>query len=122
MDTDGKTCEIEDEDEPAVRMRSVCIVFPFENQPKHQRGEHRRVSINLTFYGREPKSVAPSVSQSTSHTTSYDGDGLRHAVYHTIGANEFARQVCDAPEEEQDAERGECGTHHVDPISHLFRT
>ena len=121
VDTDGESCEVKNEDEPAVGVWRIGIVFPLENQPEHQGSEHGRVSIYFAFYSREPESVAPSVSQSTSHTTGNNRNSLRQIFYHTLSADEFACQVGDTPKEEQDAECRECGTHHIDPICHLLR-
>ena len=51
MDTDGETGEVEDEHEPTVGMGLVGMVFPFEDEPEDQGGEHGGIGINLAFNG-----------------------------------------------------------------------
>ena len=60
---DAQARHIGDEDEPAIAVRLVGMVFPFQNEPEHNRGERRRIGIHLAFDSREPKGVAEGVDQ-----------------------------------------------------------
>jgi len=51
VDSDGETGEIEDEHKPTVGVGLVGMVFPFEDEPKDQGGEHGGIGIDLAFNG-----------------------------------------------------------------------
>ena len=121
MNANGKPGEIEDEHQPAIGVRLIGVVFPFENKPEDQSGEHGGVGIDLTFHGREPECVAPSVGERTGQTATHDDNQLGEGGDDAVFANEFPRQVCDAPEEEENAKGGKQCRHDVHAERHLGR-
>ena len=76
------------------------MVFPFQNKPKHDGSESRRVGINLAFYGTKPKRVAESVNQRANQSRTFYGDKLaqRHAT--PILNDKLSRKVGDGPKQE----------------------
>ena len=120
--TDGQTGEVENQHNPAIGVRRVGIVFPFQNEPEHQSREHRRIGVDFALDCGEPEGVAPRVGQSTGHTAGQNGQRLAEGFDHAVGAKQLTRQMRDAPEQEQDAECREQGAHYIDPVGHLLGT
>ena len=65
MHSDGKSYHVCNEHEPAVAVRFVGMILPFEDKPEHDCGESRGVSINLPLDSREPECVAECVYERT---------------------------------------------------------
>ena len=119
--TDAEACEISDEDDPAVAVRLVGNVFPLQYQPEYDGGEHRGVGIYFSFDGREPECVAECIGQCAYQSGTHDGDQLSACEDVLVRDDEFADQVRDAPEEEQDAGAAHQRTHVVDHFGYQCR-
>ena len=113
MDADAEARQVGDEDKPAVAVRLVRHVFPLQYQPEHDGSEQGGEGIHLALYGTEPECIAERIGQRTHQAATHDGDQLlvRDLVF--VGDDELAYQVCDAPEEEQDAGAAHEGAHIV---------
>ena len=61
VDADGQTRQIGDEHQPAVAVRLVGTVFPFQDEPEHHGREQRRVGIHFALDGAEPERVGERV-------------------------------------------------------------
>ena len=118
---DGQAGEVEDKHQIAVGVGLVGMLFPLEDEPEYQRGKHRRIGIHLTLDGREPERVAPRIGQGACHAGGDDRHHLPQALHLAAGTHQLARQVRDAPEEEQDAEGREQRRHDVDTVGHVGR-
>ena len=57
MDTDRQACHVCNEHKPAVGVRLVGMVFPFQNEPEDDGGEGRGIGIHLALDSREPECV-----------------------------------------------------------------
>ena len=121
MHTDGKTCQIGNQHQPAVAVCLVCPVFPFQYQPEYQCGKQAGVCIHFSFYSTEPERIAPCVSQCTYQTGAHDGNHLSGCHFLVFGANQFLGQMRDAPEEEKNTGGTHQCTHDVHHHSHLRR-
>ena len=121
MHTDAEACEISDEDDPAVAVRLVGNVFPLQYQPEYDGGEHRGVGVYFSFDGREPECVAECIGQCAYQSGTHDGDQLSACDGVLVRDDEFADQVRDAPEEEQDAGAAHQRTHVVDHFGYQCR-
>ena len=120
MDANAQSCKVEDEHEPTVGARFVGLLFPFEDEPEDEGGEHGAIGIHFAFDGGEPEGVAPCVGQCRCHTACHDDEGVAGGDFRGVVVDdEAAYQVCDAPEEEEDAECGEDGRHDVDHQRYL---
>ena len=119
VDANAEARQVEDKHEPAVGVRFIGMVLPFQNKPENEGCKHRTISVNLALDGGEPERVAPRIGKGARQACTHNGDGLPGFRDDAILANEFARQVRDAPEEEQDTQGRQQGRHHVDAQGHL---
>ena len=122
MHADAQARQIEDEHEPAVRTRLIGTLFPFQDEPEDESGEHGTIGIHLALYGREPKGVTPGVGQGGSHTARHDDEQL--PAWNLGGSvidNQPSHQMRDAPEQEKDAECRQNSRHDVHHVRHLRR-
>ena len=83
-------------------MRLVGHVFPFQNQPENDSGKQRGEGVYFTFYGREPECVTECINQCTDQSATHDRDKLSFGDIVFVSDNQFAYQMGDAPEKEQD--------------------
>ena len=65
---DRKPHQVGDQHDPAHRVGLVGLFLPFEHEPHHQGGEHRREGIYFAFDGREPEGVGEGIGE-CSHRT-----------------------------------------------------
>ena len=121
VDADGEAGEIEYQYQPTVGMRLVGMVFPFQDKPKHQGGEHGRVAINFALNGRKPERVAPCIGQGTSQAGSHDEHRLPSVGHDAVFAHQFAGQMRDGPKEKQNTEGRQKGRHHIDAHGNVLR-
>ena len=117
MNTDTQSRQIGDEDNPTVAVRLVGYVFPFQNQPENNSGKQGGEGIYFTFYGREPECVTECINQCTDQSATHDRDKLSFGDIVFVSDNQFAYQMGDAPEKEQDTGTTHQGTH----VIHHFR-
>ena len=97
----------------------VGMVFPFQDEPEHDSGEGRRVGINLALNGREPKRIAEGIDKCAHQARSLNSNELGSGKAAPVFNNQFAGEVCDAPEQEQDGSGTEQGAHCVYHTCHL---
>ena len=118
MYADTQTGQVGDEDNPTVAVRLVGYVFPLQYQPENNGGEQGGESVYFAFYGREPKCVTECINQCTDQSATHNGDKLAFGNIVFIGDNQFANQVGDAPEKEQDTGTAHQGTHIIHHFCH----
>ena len=121
MHTDAEPGQIGDQDDPAVAMRLVGYVFPFQYQPENDGRKHGRVGVYFAFYGRKPECIAECIGQCTYQSRSHDGDQLSAGDVRFVCDDEFTNQVRDAPEKEQDAGTAHQRTHVVHHFGYQCR-
>ena len=102
MNTDTQSGQISDQNQPAVAVRLVGYIFPFQNQPEYNGCKEGGESIYFAFYGREPEGVAEGVDQCADQSATHDSDKLSFRDVVLVGDYQFAYQMGDAPEKEQD--------------------
>ena len=100
-------------------MRLVGHVFPFQDEPEHHGGEQRGERVYLSLYRRKPECVAERVGQCAHHAAAYDGEYLPRADVLLVRHHQLARQVRDAPEQEEYAGRAHQRAHVVYHLGHL---
>ena len=116
---DRQTCHVGDEHQPAVAVGLVGFVFPFQDEPEHHGSEGGGVGIDLTLYGTEPEGVAEGVDQGTHESGCLNGDEFRGGQFTPVAQDEFAGEVGNRPEQEQDTHRAEQRAHDVHHVGHL---
>ena len=119
--TDRETHQIGYQHDPAGRVRLVGLLLPLEHEPYHQRREHRREGVDLTFDGREPEGVGEGVCQGTHGARAEDGDLVVVSNGAAAGAVYAACDVRDRPEEEEYAEGAGQTVHGIDHVGHVVR-
>ena len=114
--------EVGDKHDPAIGVRSVGHLFPFQDQPKDKGREERRRGVNLTLDGAKPERIAERVSQRAHDATAHHHHGAcqRQLALPFLEDN-APRHVRDAPKEEEDGQGAEEGRHRVDHLGHLSR-
>ena len=114
--------EVGDKHDPAIGVRSVGHLFPFQDQPKDKGREERRRGVNLTLDGAKPERIAERVSQRAHNATAHHHHGARQRQLALPFLEDNApRHVRDAPKEEEDGQGAEEGRHRVDHLGHLSR-
>ena len=119
MDANRQSGDIHDEHKPAVAVRFIGHILPFQNEPEHNGRQRRGVGIDLTFDGREPECIAECVYQRTHQSGSLNGDKLRHGQLTPVGDKQTACKMGDTPEQEKDTRRRQQGAHRVHHLRHL---
>ena len=99
-------------------MRLVGHIFPFQNQPEYNGCKEGGESIYFAFYGREPEGVAEGVDQCADQSATHDSDKLSFRDVVLVGDYQFAYQMGDAPEKEQDTGTAHQGTHIIHQFCH----
>lgn len=106
-----------------VGMGLVGAVFPFQNQPEHQRRAERRECIDLTLDGRKPKCVAPGIHKRPAKAGTEDNQHLSKAYLAGIVFYDKAlHKVGYSPEKQQyGACRQQCrhGVDHQCRLRHV---
>ena len=102
-------------------MRLVGLLLPFQHEPHHQRGEHRREGVDLALHGREPEGVGECVGQGSDGARSQHGDGVDEGHFAPRGGEYAACDVRYGPKQEQYAERTRQTVHGVDHVGHIVR-
>ena len=114
VDADGKAHQETDEDQPAVGIRLVGLLLPFEGGPEHDRREERGHGIDLTFHGREPERIGKTVGESAHDPRAEDGEGTGFGQGPAPFFLHPAGEMDDRQIEEEDGQAGADGTHRVD--------
>jgi len=113
VDTDTQSGQICDQNQPTVAVGLIGYVFPFQNQPEYNGCEQGGESIYFAFYGREPEGIAECIDQCADQSATHHCDKLACRDIVFVGDHQFANQVGDAPEKEQDTGAAHEGTHVV---------
>ena len=109
VDADREAHQVGDQHQPAVGVRLVGHLLPFEHGPQHHGREERREGIDLALDGREPEGVGERVGEGAHQTGSHDGPRAGYGQLLPLPGDEPPAEVGDAPEEEQDGEgAGQC--------------
>ena len=101
VDAYAQSCHVHNQHKPAVAVRLVGVVFPFQYKPEHHRSERRRVGINLALNGTEPERVAERVDECAHKAARLDGNQLVGGKRAPVFQYQFACKVGDCPEQEQ---------------------
>ena len=76
VNTNGKSHHKEDENNPFVSTRLVCIMFPFQHHPENKCCKERRQGINFTFNCAIPEAVAKGIGERANYASCHDGENL----------------------------------------------
>ena len=114
MHADRKPHEISDQYNPARGVGLLGLLFPFEHEPHHQSGEHRRERVYLALDSREPKGVGEGISQCSDSTGTQHRPGVGHGKFTAVARDKPTGKVCDGPEKKKDAESAGERVHAVD--------
>ena len=117
MYADTQTGQVGDEDNPTVAVRLVGYVFPLQYQPENNGGEQGGESVYFAFYGREPECVTECINQCTDQSATHHCDKLSFGDIVFVSDNQFAYQMGDAPEKEQNTGATHEGTHVIHHFS-----
>ena len=74
MNTNRKTGNVGNQNQPAVGMGLISMILPFQDQPEYQGCKGGRVGIYLSFHCTEPEGVAECVDQRSYHTGSLNSN------------------------------------------------
>ena len=118
---DAEAGQVGDEHQPAVAVRLVGDVLPFEDEPEDHCREQRGEGVDFALDGREPERVAERIGQGSHQAAAHDDRGLGGGDARLVRGHQLAYQVCDRPEEEQDARRAHQRAHVVDHLGHFRR-
>jgi hypothetical protein len=121
MDTDRQTGQVSYQDEPAVAVRFVRPVLPFQDEPEYQGCKQAGVGVDFAFYGTEPECITPRISQRSNYSGAHDGNQFTGSHLVVVRTNQFFSQVGNAPEQEQDTGGTHQGTHDIDHAGYLRR-
>ena len=121
MHADRKPHQVGDQHDPAHRMGLVGLFLPFEHEPHHQGGEHRREGIYFAFDGREPEGVGEGIGECSDRTCTQYGHDVGFCKLRALTGKDAACQVGDRPEKEQDAERAGQAVHGVHHVGYIVR-
>ena len=113
---DAQAGQVGDKNQPAVTVGFVGNVFPFQYQPEYHGGEQGGEGIDFAFHGTEPECIAERIGQCAHQAAAHDGHHLSACDIVFVRRHEFAHQVRDAPEEEQDT----CAAHQRAHVVHHF--
>ena len=122
MDTHGKSCDIGYQHKPPVGIGSCGLTLPFQYQPEHQRRKETGKGIDFGLNGRKPEGVAESVGQGTHHAAGLNADYLCRGQRILGGAKQFAGQMRNREEQEEDAAGTQQRRQEVNRKRHLRRT
>ena len=111
---DREAHQVGDQHDPARGVGLVGLLLPFEHEPHDQRREHRREGVDLALDGREPEGVGEGVGQGADGSGSEHGPRPGVGQLRTTAGHQTPRQVCDGPEEEEDAEGAGQRVHGID--------
>ena len=100
VDSDAQSSHVCYQYQPAVAMRLIGMVFPFQYQPEHHCGECRRVGIYLTLDSRIPERVAKCIYQRAHQSRCFYGYDLAQSQRVPVLQYQSSHQVGDGPEQE----------------------
>ena len=121
MDTHGKSCDIGYQHKPPVGIGSSGLTLPFQYQPKHQRRKETGKGIDFGLNGRKPEGVAESVGQCAHHAAGLNADYLCRGQRALGVAKQFAGQMRNGKEQEEDAAGTKQRRQEVNRKRHLRR-
>src|SRR6185437_1891046 len=111
VDADGQPHHIKDKDDPAVGVRFIGIVLPFEDGPENEGGEEGGGGIDLTLYGAIPIRIAKGAGHGADHAGGHDQKCLKLIRLPVrVGTHhELTGEMGGDPEQEEDRDTaGEC--------------
>ena len=111
---DRKTHQEADEHQPAVGVRLVGLLLPFERRPEHDGGKERGHGIDFTLYGREPERVGEAVGKGSDQSGAEKADGAGLCKRFPPFLVDASSEVDDGQVEEEDGEPGAKRAHGVD--------
>ena len=102
VNSDGKTYQIGDKNNPAMRIGTrlgiVVLEVPLQDAPEHQCSEEGGHSIDLALYGREPEGVGEGVGQTTHEGGTEHGNHATGSHLAALG-HQLTAQHGDGPEQ-----------------------
>jgi len=106
-----------------IRMRLVGAFLPFKDKPEDKSRTERRISINLTLYGREPECIAKGISQRTHKSAPQNRNHCfeRHLPLPVAVVGNLSRQAGNSPEQQHYGCRAQQTRHEVYAPRHLSR-
>ena len=119
VNADGESRQIGDQYDPAVRVRLVGHVLPFEDRPENECREHRRQRVYLSLDGREPERIGERVGSRSDESGSEYRDRLRQSQLVAAFAHRAPGQMRDRPEQEHDRRPARQRRHRVDEHGRL---
>ena len=115
VDADGEAHHVEDKDDPFICAGFVGLFFPFEDGPEDDGGEEGGGGVDFAFHGAIPEGVAEGIGERPHHPRCQDQERLLTAGsgYCLGGRHEFAGEMGDSPEQEEDGEAAGDGAHEI---------
>ncbi len=115
MHPDRKTHHEKDKDDPFVGAGFIGMVLPFEDGPEDQGGKEGGRGIDFPLDGAVPEGITEGIGQGADDAGAHDGKdllavGFAHDAFH----DEFAGEMGDGPEQEEDGKAAGDGAHEID--------
>ena len=111
MDSDGKTHQERNQNDPSVRIWLIRLFVPLCHRPEDKGSEERRHRIHLTLDCREPECVAECVGKRTYGTGAEDRDRLGQRIGSVL--RRLDQSLCEEDDGQIEEEYGQRRTDRI---------
>ncbi len=101
---DRQSHQVGDKDQPAVGMRFIRHIFPFQDRPENQCSQKGGGGVYFPFDRRKPEGIGKCIGERSHQATSENGNQLC-GCHLPVSGVKFAGEMGDGPEKEKYGKR-----------------